>query len=59
LTPPFGWALFYLKGVAPVGISIKDIYKGVLPFIAMQGVALVILFKFPQVALWLPQAIGW
>lgn len=59
LTPPFGWALFYLKGVAPLGISIKDIYKGVLPFIAMQGVALVILFKFPQVALWLPKAIGW
>ncbi len=59
LTPPFGWALFYLKGVAPVGISIKDIYKGVVPFIAMQGVALVILYKFPQVALWLPKAIGW
>lgn len=59
LTPPFGWALFYLKGVAPLGISIKDIYKGVLPFIAMQGVALVILFFYPQVALWLPKAIGW
>ncbi|MDD2920172.1 TRAP transporter large permease subunit [Rhodoferax sp.] len=59
LTPPFGWALFYLKGVAPIGISIKDIYKGVVPFIAMQAVALVIVFMFPQVALWLPKAIGW
>ena len=59
LTPPFGWALFYLKGVAPVGVGIKHIYKGVLPFIAMQGAALVILFLYPQVALWLPKAIGW
>ncbi len=59
LTPPFGWALFYLKGVAPVGITIKDIYRGVVPFIILQGIALVILFKFPQVALWLPKAIGW
>jgi TRAP-type mannitol/chloroaromatic compound transport system permease large subunit len=37
LTPPFGWALFYLKGVAPPEVSIRDIYKGVLPFIAMQA----------------------
>ena len=59
LTPPFGWALFYLKGVAPPEVSIKDIYKGVLPFLAMQGVALVLLFFYPQIALWLPKAIGW
>jgi len=59
LTPPFGWALFYLKGVAPPEVGIKDIYKGVVPFIAMQGVALVLLFFYPQIALWLPKAIGW
>jgi tripartite ATP-independent transporter DctM subunit len=59
LTPPFGWALFYLKGVAPPEVSIKDIYKGVLPFIAMQGVTLALVFFFPQIATWLPKAIGW
>jgi tripartite ATP-independent transporter DctM subunit len=59
LTPPFGWALFYLKGTAPPEVTIRDIYKGVVPFLAMQGVALVLLFLFPQIALWLPKAIGW
>lgn len=59
LTPPFGWALFYLKGVAPPEVGIKEIYQGVVPFIAMQAVALVLLFFYPQIALWLPKAIGW
>ncbi|MBX3608295.1 MAG: TRAP transporter large permease subunit [Hydrogenophaga sp.] len=59
LTPPFGWALFYLKGVAPPGVRIQDIYLGVIPFIAMQALALVLLYLFPQIALWLPKAIGW
>lgn len=59
LTPPFGWALFYLKGVAPPEVSIRDIYKGVLPFIAMQGMTLALVFFFPQIATWLPKAIGW
>jgi len=59
LTPPFGWALFYLKGVAPPEVTIKDIYRGVVPFIAMQGVALTLVFFYPQIALWLPKAIGW
>jgi tripartite ATP-independent transporter DctM subunit len=59
LTPPFGWALFYLKGVAPPEVNIKDIYKGVLPFIGLQFTALVLLFFYPQIALWLPKAIGW
>jgi TRAP-type mannitol/chloroaromatic compound transport system permease large subunit len=59
LTPPFGWALFYLKGVAPPEVSIRDIYKGVLPFIGLQYVALLILFFYPQIALWLPKAVGW
>lgn len=59
LTPPFGWALFYLKGVAPPEVSIRDIYKGVVPFIFMQGVAVALLFFYPQISLWLPKAIGW
>lgn len=59
LTPPFGWALFYLKGVAPPEVSIRDIYKGVLPFIAMQALTLSLVFFYPQIALWLPKAIGW
>ena len=59
LTPPFGWALFYLKGVAPPEVTIKDIYKGVIPFITMQFLALLLLFFYPQIALWLPKAIGW
>ena len=59
LTPPFGWALFYLKGVAPPGVTIGDIYKGVIPFVLMQLLAFVIVFLYPQLALWLPKAIGW
>lgn len=59
LTPPFGWALFYLKGVAPPEVRISDIYRGVVPFIAMQGVTLALVFFYPQIALWLPKAIGW
>lgn len=59
LTPPFGWALFYLKGVAPPSVNIKDIYKGVLPFILLQAITLLLVFQFPAIATWLPKAIGW
>jgi tripartite ATP-independent transporter DctM subunit len=59
LTPPFGWALFYLKGVAPPEVGIKDIYRGVVPFIVMQGLTLALVFFYPKIALWLPKAIGW
>jgi tripartite ATP-independent transporter DctM subunit len=59
LTPPFGWSLFFLKGVAPPSVTTKDIYLGVLPFIGIQIVALGILMAFPNLALWLPAAIGW
>ncbi len=59
LTPPFGWALFFLRGVAPPQIKTRQIYLGVLPFIGMQAFGLVILYFFPQIALWLPAAIGW
>jgi TRAP-type mannitol/chloroaromatic compound transport system permease large subunit len=59
LTPPFGWALFFLKGVAPPGVTTRHLYTGVLPFIALQATALVLVFFFPKIATWLPQAIGW
>jgi tripartite ATP-independent transporter DctM subunit len=59
LTPPVGWALFFLKGVAPPEVSSKDIYVGVMPFVGLQLVGLVLLFLYPQIATWLPEAIGW
>ncbi len=59
LTPPVGWALFFLKGVAPPEVSSKDIYVGVMPFVALQLVGLVLLFLYPTIATWLPKAIGW
>jgi tripartite ATP-independent transporter DctM subunit len=54
LTPPFGPAAFYLKSVAPPEIQLQTIFKALLPFIAMQVVALGFLLAFPQLALWLP-----
>lgn len=53
LTPPFGYALFYLRGVAPE-IPIATIYKGVIPFVVLQLVALALIVVFPQISLWLP-----
>lgn len=57
LTPPFGFALFYLRGVAPESVRTSDIYRGVIPFILIQVLALVLLALYPQTATWLPQAI--
>jgi len=54
LTPPVGFALFYLKGVCPPNVKITDIYKGVIPFIILQLVALLVLVFWPQLVLWLP-----
>jgi tripartite ATP-independent transporter DctM subunit len=54
LTPPVGFALFYIKGVAPPEITVIDIYKGVIPFIIIQVVALAIVFLVPEIATWLP-----
>lgn len=59
LTPPFGWALFFLKGVAPPGVSTKDIYVGALPFVGLQVLAIALVFYFPTLATWLPKVIGW
>ena len=57
LTPPFGFALFYLRGVAPKEVTTAHIYKGVAPFIAIQVGALLILAAFPALVLWLPKLI--
>jgi TRAP-type mannitol/chloroaromatic compound transport system permease large subunit len=59
LTPPVGWSLFFLKGVAPPEVSSKDIYIGVMPFVGLQLAGLVLLFLYPSIATWLPKAIGW
>jgi tripartite ATP-independent transporter DctM subunit len=59
LTPPFGWALFFLKGVAPPGVSTGDIYRGVVPFIGLQLLAVAVVFLLPGLATWLPDVIGW
>ena len=56
LTPPFGFALFYLKGIAPKEIKIQSIYKGIIPFVILQLIALACVMAFPQAALWLMHA---
>lgn len=57
LTPPFGFALFYLRGVAPPAIPTTAIYRGVVPFIGLQLLMLVLLAMFPQLATWLPEVL--
>lgn len=54
LTPPFGFALFYMKGVAPPQVTIQQIYKGIVPFVLLQLVGLALCMLFPQIILWLP-----
>jgi len=53
LTPPFGFALFYLKGIAPREVKIQSIYRGIIPFVILQLSAVIIVMAFPKVALWL------
>jgi tripartite ATP-independent transporter DctM subunit len=57
LTPPFGFALFYLRGVAPPELTTADIYRGVVPFVVLQLVMLALLAIFPEIILWLPRLI--
>ena len=57
LTPPFGFALFYLRGVAPAEIRTSDIYRGVAPFILIQVGMLGMLALWPRLATWLPQVV--
>ena len=54
LTPPVGFALFYLKGVCPPDISLGHIYRGIIPFVILQLVGLMIVFQFPALTTWLP-----
>ncbi len=54
LTPPFGFALFYLRGVAPESISTKSIYIGAIPFVIIQALVLLLLATFPVIVTWLP-----
>jgi tripartite ATP-independent transporter DctM subunit len=54
LSPPFGYALFYLKGVAPPGVTTEDVYRGIVPFIALQLVGLTICILFPDLITYLP-----
>lgn len=58
LSPPFGPACFWLKSVAPKDVSLQEIFVSVLPFIALQIIGLILVMMFPQIALWLPQALG-
>lgn len=57
LTPPFGPAAFYLKGVAPDDITMGDIYSSFWPFLFLQALAITLLIAFPQIALWLPSVL--
>jgi TRAP-type mannitol/chloroaromatic compound transport system permease large subunit len=54
LTPPLGFALFYLKGVCPPDVRLLEIYRGVAPFIILQLLGLLLVFAFPALATWLP-----
>ena len=57
LTPPFGFSLFYLRGVAPPTVTTAQIYRGVMPVIALQLVALGLLAAWPPLATWLPSVL--
>ena len=54
LTPPFGYALFYIRGIAPPEIGTRVIYRGIIPFVVIQLTALILTVIFPELALWLP-----
>lgn len=58
LTPPFGFNLFYMKAIVPEGITMGDIYRSIVPFVALQAVGLIIVVIFPEIALWLPKLIA-
>jgi TRAP-type mannitol/chloroaromatic compound transport system permease large subunit len=57
LTPPFGFALFYMKGLAPAEVKIQSIYRGIIPFVIMQLICLALVILFPKLALWLPSTV--
>ena len=55
MTPPFGYNLFLMRAMAPPEISLRDIYRSIVPFVAVMVMALAIIMLFPQIALWLPE----
>ena len=55
LTPPVGFSLFYLKGVVPKEITTRHIYRGVIPFVILQLLAVALVFQFPKLVTWLPE----
>ncbi|MFK7965053.1 MAG: TRAP transporter large permease subunit [Burkholderiaceae bacterium] len=57
LTPPFGFALFYMKGVAPSSVKMQSIYKGIIPFVLLQVCGMLLVLEFPELALWLPRQV--
>ncbi len=57
LTPPFGFALFYMKAVAPKSVKIQEIYRGIIPFVILQLIGLGLVMAFPEIALWLPRVL--
>jgi tripartite ATP-independent transporter DctM subunit len=57
ITPPFGYTLFYLRGVAPEGVNMGDIYRSIIPFVALQILAMALCMLFPQIVLWLPDMV--
>jgi tripartite ATP-independent transporter DctM subunit len=58
LTPPFGFTLFYMKGTVPPSINMGHIYRGIIPFVVLQMIALLLIIAFPELALWLPRSVG-
>jgi TRAP-type mannitol/chloroaromatic compound transport system permease large subunit len=58
ISPPFGPAAFYLKGVTPAGITLTDIFRSIWPYLGLQFLALGIVIAFPEIALWLPRSMG-
>jgi len=58
ITPPFGYTLFYIKGVLPAGIGMETVYKSIVPFLILQVFALILFVVFPNIVTWLPERIG-
>jgi tripartite ATP-independent transporter DctM subunit len=58
MTPPFGATLFYMKGTAPPGVTMSDVYRGMYPFVALQIVGLLLCVFYPELVLWLPRLAG-
>jgi TRAP-type mannitol/chloroaromatic compound transport system permease large subunit len=57
LTPPFGYSMFYLKSVAPPSVTMGDIYRSIVPWLAIMLLAIILVMIFPQIALWFPDLI--